>query len=126
MWLDVGLALDPLQVSRALGIAVTSSIRSTSLVVTHTLVTILVHFHKIDGSVQGALGLGHFNSHRNLLANELELLVLIILCDEHTSADIDGIRSLGHIAHAHATRTSLCLVDTIWCRPLFLWPTSNS
>merc|ERR1712054_368882 len=59
LWLDVGLALDPLQISWALGIAVSGSVLGAGVVVSYTLVSLRIHLHQVDCTVETALSLGH-------------------------------------------------------------------
>merc|ERR1712107_389063 len=118
MRLDVGLALDPLQVPRTLCIAITCSEFGTSLVV-----TILVHLDKVNGSIETTVCFGHINSDRHLLANQIELFVLAVLSDEETGAHIDGVWALCDVTKLHSTAG---LVDTVRGLPLLLGPTTNS
>merc|ERR1712193_439877 len=123
MRLDVGPALDPLEIPGALSIAITCSELCTSVVVTNPLVTVLVHLYEVNSSVQATFSARHVNSEGHFLTNQVELFVLAILRDKETSANIDGVRTLGDITKLHP---SFCLVHAIGSLPLLFRPSTNS
>merc|ERR1712032_168110 len=123
LWLDVGLALDPFQITRALGITVASSILCASLPCVNAFVAIWVHLHKIDGTIQTTVGFRHVHDHRHFLANEIKLLVFSIFGDEEPCSHVDRIRALGDkpnldtiVSHTNAIRfLPLVLGPSTYC-----------
>lgn len=94
--LDVGGAVDPLDVVGALGVAVSSSVLCTSLVVALADATISSHFDEVQSSIQATGELRDINVKGELLADEVEHLVLgISLHEVSTRTDIGAVLSLG-------------------------------
>merc|ERR1712222_192974 len=60
-WGNVGFALDPLQVTRALGITIPSAVLGPSFVCSHSFVAVRVHLNKIDCTIQTTISLRHVN-----------------------------------------------------------------
>lgn len=80
---DIGLTVDKLQVVRALGIAVTSSVFGTGLVgrvLGHTAV--LVHLDEIEGTVKTTRKIGRVNIKSEFLVLKVEHLVRTIALHE--------------------------------------------
>jgi len=96
--LDIGLAVDELDVARALSIAVSSTVLGTGLVVGETgLATILVHGHEVESAIETARKLRHVNIKGELLVLELEhLVVVVVLHEVDTGADIGRVRSVSN------------------------------
>ena len=90
------LSIDELDIMRTLGVAVTSTILSTSLVAGEFgHAAIRVHLDKVDGTVEATGELGHVNVERELLVLQLEELVSAVVLEEvDTRADV-GVRARG-------------------------------
>jgi len=76
---NVGLAVDELDVLRALAVAVPSAILGTGLVALEPRqATVLVHLAEVDGAVQTARELGHIDVHGELLVEQVKQAVLFV------------------------------------------------
>lgn len=73
--LDVGLTINELEVTRALAITVSRSVCCTSLVGAREA-TVCGHGHEVQGAVQAARELRHIHVEGELVAQEVEDLVL--------------------------------------------------
>jgi len=97
--LRVGGTSNELQVTRALAVAVTSSVLGTSLVAgVLGDTTVLVHGHEVQGTVQAARQLGNVNIEGELVAEEVEHLVRVLLASLHevdTAANTLAVGVLG-------------------------------
>jgi len=95
--LNVGLAVDELKVARALSIAVAGTVLGASLVarvLAHT--TISVHGDEVEGTVETAAQVRDIDIEGELVAEELEHLVLgVVLHQVDTRADIGAVLVLG-------------------------------
>lgn len=100
---DVALAVDELEVTGALGVAVASAVRCTSLVARvlgHAAVG--VHGNKVEGTVQTARQVGHVHVKGELLAQQVKGLVLGLgRHQEETAANV-GIGALGDEAEGQS------------------------
>lgn len=95
--LYVSLAVNPLDVVGALGVAVTSSVLGTGLVVALVKATVGGHLDEVQSAVQTARQLRNIDVEGELLANEVEHLVLAVgLHKVGTGADIGSIFALGN------------------------------
>ena len=75
--LVISLAVDPLQVTCALSITVTSSVSCASIVgLTH--VSSLLHLREVDGRVGSARHVADVNIERDLLLEHLQQIVLCV------------------------------------------------
>ena len=94
--LGTHLAVDELDVLRALGVAVTSSVLGASLVVGEAgLATVGVHLDEVESAVETARKLGHVNVECKLLVLQVEHVVgRFILKKVDTRADV-GVRARG-------------------------------
>lgn len=93
---NVGLAVDEFDVVGALRITVTSSVLGTSLVVTLVHTAIGSHFDEVESTVQTARQLGDIDVEGELLADEVEHLVLTVgLHEVGTGPDIGGVLARG-------------------------------
>ena len=93
------LAVDKLDVVRALSVAVTSSVLGSSLVVGEAgLATVGVHLDEVESAVQAAGELRHVDVESELLVLEVEHLVLGVgrVQEVHTRADVGRVRAVGH------------------------------
>ena len=94
--LDVGHTVDELDVVGALGVAVTSSVLGTSLVVALVDTTVGSHLNKVESTVQAARQLGDVDVEGELLADEVEHLVLgVALHEVGTRTNVGRVRALG-------------------------------
>jgi len=94
--LDVGLAVDELDVVGALRIAVTGSVLGTGLVVALVHATISGHLDEVQSTVQTARQLGNIDVEGELLADKVEHLVLGVgLHQVGTGTDVVTVRALG-------------------------------
>ena len=84
------LAVDEFDVLRALGVAVTSSVLGTGLVVGERgLATILSHLDEVESTVDTAGKVGHVDIEREFLVQKLEhLVVLVIRREVDTGANV--------------------------------------
>jgi hypothetical protein len=73
---DVGLAIDELDVVRALRVTVSSSVLGTSLVVSFADTTVSCHLDEVKSTVEATGELGDIDVEGELLAHEVEHLVL--------------------------------------------------
>ena len=74
---NIGLAINELNVVGALSITVSGTIFGTSHVVASTIATVLIHLHKVTGSIHSALQFRHVEFHGELSVLEIEHLVLV-------------------------------------------------
>lgn len=94
--LDVGYTVDELDVVGALGVAVSSSVLGTSLVVALVDTTVGSHLNKVESTVQTARQLGDVDVEGELLADEVEHLVLgVALHEVGTRTNVSRVRALG-------------------------------
>jgi len=88
----VSLAVDELQITGALSIAVTGTVLGTglvALVLGHT--TVLVHGDEVQGAVETAAELRHIDIEGELVAQQREHLVLVLAIQEvETRSDVGG------------------------------------
>merc|ERR1712048_596315 len=94
---NIGHAIDPLQVMRALSITVACAVASTCLLMMEAvLATILVHGNKVQRTVQTARQFTGVNIESELTVLQLEHLVRVLVTVQqvHTRTDIGGIRTL--------------------------------
>ena len=78
--LDVGLAVDELDVTRALSVAVTSTVFGTSLVARELGKTaIQVHGDEVQGTVEATANVGDIDIEGELVAKELEACQVFLL-----------------------------------------------
>lgn len=91
------LTINELKVVGALGIAVTSSISSSGLVVgVLGCTTISIHLHEVEGAVESAGQVADINIEGELLVLQLEDLVLVLAGQEvQAGANVGGIRTVG-------------------------------
>lgn len=94
------LTIDELQIMRTLGITVTSTISSTSLiggVLGHT--TISIHLHEIQCSIQSTWQLAHIYIKSELLVLQVEHLILVGGSQQvEPGTNVGGIGSMGYEA----------------------------
>ena len=138
--LSVGLAVDPLDVVGALGVAVsckmsvaegvngllelTSSILGTSLVVSLVDATVGGHLNKVESTVQTAREVGNVNVEGELLVDEVEHLVLGVgLHEVGTGSDVAGELALGDELEGQGIARSR---DTIGTLKMLEVPTHGS
>jgi hypothetical protein len=95
--LNVGLSVDELDVVGALGVAVSGSILGTGLVVALVDTTVGGHLDEVESTVQTARQLGGIDVESELLADEVEHLVLgVALHEVGTRTDVAAGRTLGN------------------------------
>merc|ERR1712100_30666 len=105
--LTVGLAVDPLEISGALPIAITSSVRSTGFVV-GSQVAGLLHLGKVDCGIGSTRHVAQINVERNLLLEHAEQFVLLGVFHHVTAgAHIDRVWSLGDEADVNTVAVLL-------------------
>lgn len=93
---DVGLAVDELQVTGALGVTVASSVPGTGLVAgVLGLATVGVHGDEVQGSVQAAGQLRDIDIEGELLTQELKHLVLRVRSHQEGTATDVLVSALG-------------------------------
>lgn len=94
--LNVGLSVDVLDVVGALSIAVSGSELGTGLVVALVDATIGGHLNEVKSAVQTAGQLGNVNIEGELLADDVEHLVLgVRLHQVGTGTNVSGVGALG-------------------------------
>jgi len=92
----VGLTRDPLEVVRALRVAVARAVLGARLV-GRILgdAAVLVHLDEVDGAVEAARHVRHVHRERELLVQQLEHLVVVLVLQEvHPVADVGAGRAL--------------------------------
>lgn len=101
---NIGLAVDELQVTRALSITVASSVLSTSLVASVLgLATVGVHGDEVQGSVQAAGQLGDIDIEGELLAQKVKHLVLGVGSHQESTATDVLVGALGDEAESQSS-----------------------
>lgn len=95
---DTYNSVDELDIARALGVAVTSSVLGTSLVgAVAGLATVLVHGDEVEGAVQAASDVVDIDIKGELVAKEVEhLVVVVILHEVETAADVGAVWTNSH------------------------------
>jgi hypothetical protein len=94
--LNIGLAVDELDIVGALGIAVTSSVLGTSLVVALSDTTVGSHLDEVESTVETARELGDIHVEGKFLADEVEHLVLCVgLHEVGTRTNVGSAVALG-------------------------------
>ena len=95
--INVGLAVDELDVLRALAVAVARAVLGAGLVALEARqAAVLVHLAKVDGAVQAAGELGHVHVHGELLIEQVKEAVLGIAGHQvHAGADVRPVVVLG-------------------------------
>merc|ERR1719199_1080264 len=115
--LTVGLAVDPLEVSGALSIAITSSVWSTGFVV-GSQVAGLLHLGKVDCGIGSTRHVAQINVERNLFLEHAEQFVLLgVFHHVAAGAHIDRVWSLGDKTNVN---TVAVLLHAIGSFPSFL------
>jgi hypothetical protein len=105
--LDVGLSVDKLDVVGTLAIAVTSSELGTSLVVALANATVRGHLDEIESTVETARKLGDIDVEGELLADEVEHLVLgVALHEVCTRTNVGRAGALGDELDAQGVAAS--------------------
>ncbi len=95
--INVGLAVDELDVLRALAVAVARAVLGTGLVALESRHSaVLVHLAEVDGAVQTAGEVGHVHIHGELLVQQVKQAVLGIAGHQiHAGADVRPVVVLG-------------------------------
>ena len=97
--LNVGLAVDELDVARALRVAVASAVLGTSLVRREARqAAVLVHLRQVERAVETARQVRHVHVERELLILKMKHLVLRLAArrhEVHARADVLAIRVVG-------------------------------
>ena len=93
----VRLALDELDVVRALSIAVACAVGCTGVVVADTLVAVLRHLDKVEGTIDATRQFGDVDIDSELLVDELKHLVGLLIGAHHvkTAANVGCVTTLG-------------------------------
>jgi hypothetical protein len=95
--LNVSLSVDELDIVRTLGVAVSGSVLGTGLVVTLVDTTVGGHLDEVESTVQTARQLGGIDVEGELLADEVEHLVLgVALHEVGTRTDVAAGGTLGN------------------------------
>jgi len=106
----IGLAINELEVVRALSITVTHAIFGTSISILR-LATISIHLHKIQSTIETTIQFGIIHSVGELLVLQLEEHVRVVGIHEVRSrSNILAVRALGHKAKGKRISRTL---DTI-------------
>lgn len=113
--LNVGNTVDVLDVVGALSIAVTGSVLGTGLVVALAHTTVSGHLDEVESTVETARQLGNIDVEGELLADQVEHLVLGVgLHEVRTRTNVGGVGVLGHELEAQRVAAGGDTVGACW------------